>query len=102
MPLVEPEALFRLDAERIVEPALHEVNLDLSILEIQSVTFPFGHIFRAGEDGSGGSGGLDPCGERELVIEAEIGYAVVDIDFNTAPAIEHAVACQAALDDHAS
>src|SRR6266481_4094673 len=102
MPLVERDALLGLDAERVVEPTLRKVDLHLAILEIESVTFAFRRILRTGQDGAGGRGGPDPCGQRELVIETEFGDVVFDIDFDRPMSVERAAARQAPLDHHAT
>jgi len=101
MPLVESDALLGLHAERIIEPTLDQIDLHLAILEIQPVPSPSDTSSVRVSYGAGGRSGPDPRGQSELVIEAEFGYVVVDIDFHSSLTIERAAARQSPLDHHA-
>ena len=60
-PLFGGDDRCRLDADRVVQPALHEVDLDLASVEYGAVTLAFRQVDHPREDGPPTrAGGLDP------------------------------------------
>ena len=78
MPLVEDQLCVGLDVRAVIEPAVHQIDLKLSILQIQSVSGGFRCILGPGENCAGARSREDPGGESELVIEVEVGDVAGD------------------------
>ena len=80
-PSIDGDRALGLDANRVVEPALDQVDLDPAPVEDDAVTLALRLLDHPREDrpSSARALGLDPGGERERVVEAE-GGDVAGID----------------------
>ena len=68
------ERILRLDADRVVEPALDQVDLHLAPLEHDAVALALRLVDHPRNDRAAlRAVGLDPDADRELVVKAEAG-----------------------------
>src|SRR5947207_12978302 len=73
MPAARCQRFSRFDAQRVVEPALHEVELQPSADEPKLIAFSFRYIRHPRDDRSAAVFfNANPGGEREFVVEAKI------------------------------
>src|SRR5690606_37238832 len=68
MPLVQCDGLVALQADAFIQPLGNVVVLHLAFEQVQAVAGWFEHIRGLGDDGACSGGGIDPRGNRVLVV----------------------------------
>ena len=71
-PAIQLNRPLRLHARPIIQPALNQVRLKVSIFEIRAEALAFGLIRCAADNGARRGRGEYPCNQSERIIRAEI------------------------------